>query len=260
MSRSMMITAENSVETVHNSQIETVETKKLKSEAYENYKKAERYMNKKYENLNSDDDFEHVYFRDIIDSFKSYGNCLKACDRYMNNIDIDSEESKNILDMSVEVEKKYNNLVEWYLRLPTEVKLKLINEKKSEIKIDKIDFLICEINSIPYFPVNEKRKILESFSELKKEIMEDYARVVTAGFPSLIGGVILELLLLYGFYLVLDYFLWSWLAVVLCSGMFVNNYYKYRQWSSINNIESKHAVLNKIKFFFGANSILHNNK
>ena len=79
--------------------------------------------------------------------------------------------------------------------------------------------------------------------------MEDYARVVTAGFPSLIGGVILELLLLYGFYLVLDYFLWSWLAVLLCSGMFVNNYYKYRQWSSINNIESKHAVFNKIKIF-----------
>ena len=186
MSRSMMITAENRVETAHNSQIETVETKKLKSEVYENYKKAERYMNKKYENLDSDDDFEHVYFRDIIDSFKSYGNCLKACDRYMKNIDIDSEESKNVLDMSVEVEKKYNNLVEWYLRLPTEIKLKLINEKKSEIKIDKIDFLIREINSIPYFPVNEKRKILESFSELKKKLWKIMLELLQQDFLRLL--------------------------------------------------------------------------
>lgn len=190
-------------------------------------------------------------FNVVVYYLEEFGNGMNQCDNLMEMLD--ERQNPELFDeihkFSVEIEKHYIIVVDFFVSLDAKDKMKYLGIEEDEIKIDEIDSWIEKINAIPYFSPKGKKILINDLEALKGKINSQYEKIMAASVGKLLANDLLMIVMIYVFFKIITYFLWDWVGYLLCIGCVWGMYKKYEQLSSVANAKGE---TDGLKVFLGS--------
>ena len=174
---------------------------------------------------------EFSSFKDIL---KNYGDCFLLCENILNNPDLSEAQVSSVQNMAADIEKKYNQVVDWYSKLSIEDKLQCMDKTPEDITIDNLQDVINDFESLKYFPQEQKNAIIKQMRGMADNINEKYDSILNTSVGSLVFNILITWGVLYGFKWLTEDIIWGILPYIFFIGYILFAIDKYNQLKSVS--------------------------
>lgn len=174
-------------------------------------------------------------FNMVVIYLKDFGEDMNLCDSLMEKLDENQHTAlfNEIRDFAVEIEKHSNTLINFFISLETNRKMRYLDIREDEVKIEEIEKWIDKINSIPYISQKGKNILIGDLQKLRSKLNTQYEKIITSSMGELMGNTLVTLAILFGFVKLIMFFLWDWIGYLLCIAFIGAIYDKYEQLLSV---------------------------